>query len=544
MARSTRSAPRSVVLAASACESARLMLNSKSPRHPNGLSNSSGQLGKNLTDSTGLSVGGFIPKLLDMPAHNEDGTGGMHLFMPWWLDNKKLNFPRGYHIEIGGGRDMPGYGFGGGIQCDARQHGRRLRREAEGRVPALLRRVGRLRRTRRDGAERRTATARSIRTRWTRYGIPVLRFHWKWGESEILQAKHMQETFREIIQQMGGEPSGTMPGSRGRLRARGRRPNHSRGRLHAHGRRPEDVGAERVVPGARGEKRRCLRRRSVRHQRRQELHVDDHGAGLADQHAPGRRDEEGERVAMEITRRNALKIIGATPVAAGLGLGDHAVANRPPRLRRTRTLAASRRTRRQRPSGPYKPKFFTAHEYATVTLLGQHHHPERRSLRQRQRRRRAAVHRLHDDRSPRPADADARRPALARPSRRARGSASRLLIARRRTRTRFSTTSRIRTRATPEFTQGAAFFASMRDLVATGFFTSRMGIDDIGYMGNRRRLGRLPDGVPRPPGAQGMRLTRRDAVVAASRRAARRRRRLRSRPTRPSWGPARCRGRP
>ena len=89
---------KAVVLAASACESARLMLNSRSPRHPNGLSNSSGQLGKNLTDSTGLSVGGFIPKLLDMPAHNEDGTGGMHLFMPWWLDNKKLNFPRGYHI--------------------------------------------------------------------------------------------------------------------------------------------------------------------------------------------------------------------------------------------------------------------------------------------------------------------------------------------------------------------------------------------------------------------------------------------------------------
>ncbi|HMJ87093.1 MAG TPA: GMC family oxidoreductase N-terminal domain-containing protein, partial [Vicinamibacterales bacterium] len=55
---------KAVVLAASACESARLMLNSKSPRHPNGLSNSSGQLGKNLTDSTGLSVGGFIPKLL------------------------------------------------------------------------------------------------------------------------------------------------------------------------------------------------------------------------------------------------------------------------------------------------------------------------------------------------------------------------------------------------------------------------------------------------------------------------------------------------
>src|SRR3989441_7588355 len=37
------------------------------------------------------------------------------LYMPWWLDNKTLDFPRGYHIEIWGGTHMPGYGFMGGI---------------------------------------------------------------------------------------------------------------------------------------------------------------------------------------------------------------------------------------------------------------------------------------------------------------------------------------------------------------------------------------------------------------------------------------------
>ena len=36
--------------------------------------------------------------------------------MPWWLDNKKLDFPRGYHIEIWGGTGQPAYGFMGGIQ--------------------------------------------------------------------------------------------------------------------------------------------------------------------------------------------------------------------------------------------------------------------------------------------------------------------------------------------------------------------------------------------------------------------------------------------
>ena len=46
--------------------------------------------------------------MMDSVPHNEDGVGGAHLYMPWWLDNKKLDFPRGYHIEIGGGRRMPG----------------------------------------------------------------------------------------------------------------------------------------------------------------------------------------------------------------------------------------------------------------------------------------------------------------------------------------------------------------------------------------------------------------------------------------------------
>jgi len=39
-------------------------------------------------------------------------------------------------------------------------------------------------------------------------------------------------------------------------------------------------------------------------------------------------------------------------------------------------------------------------------------------------------------------------------------------------------------RATPEMSQGVAFFNLFRDLVASGFWTSRMGMDDIGYMGN------------------------------------------------------------
>ena len=101
-----------VVLAASACSTARILLNSKSQTHPNGLGNSSNLVGKYVHDSTGSDRMAFVPDLMNRKIYNEDGVGGMHLYSPWWLDNKKLDFPRGYHIEVWGGLGMPSYGFG------------------------------------------------------------------------------------------------------------------------------------------------------------------------------------------------------------------------------------------------------------------------------------------------------------------------------------------------------------------------------------------------------------------------------------------------
>lgn len=40
-------------------------------------------------------------------------------------------------------------------------------------------------------------------------------------------------------------------------------------------------------------------------------------------------------------------------------------------------------------------------------------------------------------------------------------------------------------KARPEMAQGVAFFSLMRDLTSTGFFTSEMGVKDIGYQGNK-----------------------------------------------------------
>ncbi len=200
---------KAVVLAASACESARLLLNSKSSLFPDGLANSSGTVGRYLTDTTGTDVMGFIPSMRDGVPHNEDGAGGAHLYMPWWLDNAKLDFPRGYHIEIWGGRGMPGYGFMGGIQNypGGGGYGKDLKNMYRSYYGATVGFSGRGEMI--PNADSYCEIDPNVVDRW---GIPVLRFHFGWSEHEVRQVRHMQETFREIIDVMGGEALWPMPG--------------------------------------------------------------------------------------------------------------------------------------------------------------------------------------------------------------------------------------------------------------------------------------------------------------------------------------------
>jgi choline dehydrogenase-like flavoprotein len=203
---------RIVVLAASCCESARLLLNSTSPRFPNGLANSSNVVGKYLTDSTGLSVQGFIPGLMDTPRYNSDGVGGAHLYIPWWGDNRALGFPRGYHIELGGGFGMPGYGFGSGIQnypgSSGGGYGESLKAEYRRYYGAFVNFAGRGEQVAREDCY--CEIDPNVVDKW---GIPVLRFHHTWSDHERMQARHMQETFRTIIAEMGGTPTTEMPDS-------------------------------------------------------------------------------------------------------------------------------------------------------------------------------------------------------------------------------------------------------------------------------------------------------------------------------------------
>ena len=206
---------RAVVLGASACSSARILLNSKSAQHPNGLGNSSDVVGRYLHDSTGAGRMGFIPDLMNRKTYNEDGVGGMHVYSPWWLDNKNLDFPRGYHIEIWGGLGMPSYGFGfnasglneyvGGTLGG---YGDKLRDDVKRFYGSVIGLSGR-------GEsiamyENRCKIDPNTVDQW---GIPVLKFNYQWSDYERLQAKHMTETFDEILENMGATVLGDRPGA-------------------------------------------------------------------------------------------------------------------------------------------------------------------------------------------------------------------------------------------------------------------------------------------------------------------------------------------
>jgi choline dehydrogenase-like flavoprotein len=134
----------------------------------------------------------------------------MHIYSPWWLDNKKLDFPRGYHIEYWGGMSQPAYGFGwdiqnlngkypvNGRQKEAGGYGKSLKEDYRYFYGAGVGMAGRGEAIPRY--ENRCTIDENV---VDKYGIPVLKFDVKWSDYEIKQARHMKETFKEIMHKMG-----------------------------------------------------------------------------------------------------------------------------------------------------------------------------------------------------------------------------------------------------------------------------------------------------------------------------------------------------
>ena len=196
---------RVVVLAASSAESVRILLNSKNAQFPNGVANSSGLLGKYIMDTVATSLAGQVPALESLPLHNEDGAGGAHMYAPWWLYQQqhagKLDFARGYHIEFSTGRKMPEAGFSSGLEwLTGGTYGRSFKEDVRRYYGSTLSFGGRGEMIPNDDCF--CDLDPEVKDKW---GLPVLRFHWKWSPHELRQVAHQQQTFKAVIESMGGK---------------------------------------------------------------------------------------------------------------------------------------------------------------------------------------------------------------------------------------------------------------------------------------------------------------------------------------------------
>ena len=177
-----------------------------------------------------------------------------------------------------------------------------------------------------------------------------------------------------------------------------------------------------------------------------------------------------------IKRRTALQIIASAPAAAALTWTNAEAAQAHDHAQAARTTAA-------KSGAPYKPKFFTAHEWATVRVLVDIILPK-------------------DERSGSATDVGV--PEFMdfiindRPDRQTamRGGLAWIDVEcqRRFDKTFLDCATAQRTdvlddiawpeKAKPEHSHGVAFFNSFRDLTATGFWTTKVGMQDLQYMGN------------------------------------------------------------
>ena len=188
---------RVVVLGASTLESARLILLSKSRHHPNGIGNSSNHAGHNFCEHLmGPSVTGLVKDMVGKPRTLDDGRpGGFYLPRFRNLSEKRTDFIRGYGFEGESGTTIfPEHaastpGFGRAFKKTVRdQAGAFISMGGFGEVLARY--------------ENYVDLDPAVKDRW---GIPVLRFQYRFGDNERKMAADMADTAREMFESAGFE---------------------------------------------------------------------------------------------------------------------------------------------------------------------------------------------------------------------------------------------------------------------------------------------------------------------------------------------------
>jgi choline dehydrogenase-like flavoprotein len=177
-----------VVLSASAFESARILLNSKSRQYPNGLANSSGQVGRNIVDHIQCEGYGSLPQLYGMESMNTDSYGD-GAYMPRFNRSyqKSLGYIRGFGIQSGSGHGIASRypGFGSSLKKAIKRRymswfgfgcfGERLAN------PETYMEID-------------PSGEKDI------YGIPTIRIHAKTGDNEKKMFKDMQNQLRMLLE--------------------------------------------------------------------------------------------------------------------------------------------------------------------------------------------------------------------------------------------------------------------------------------------------------------------------------------------------------
>jgi choline dehydrogenase-like flavoprotein len=185
-----------VVLAASTLESSRLMLLSKSSAHPNGIGNSSNHVGHNFCEHVmGPGISGIVKELVGKPRTLDDGRpAGFYLARFRNLSERHPKFIRGYGFEGEGGTTMIPHsivapGFGAGYKKAVRDYaGAVIGMGGFGEVLARY--------------ENYVDIDPAVKDKW---GIPVLRFHYNFGDNEKSMVEDMADTAREMFEEAGIE---------------------------------------------------------------------------------------------------------------------------------------------------------------------------------------------------------------------------------------------------------------------------------------------------------------------------------------------------
>lgn len=190
---------KAVVVAASCVESARILLNSESTRFPDGVANSSGQVGRNLCDHLYGTTGyGYLPQLLGQPSFPDNISSSQVVWMPRWqnLDNPhQEKYIRGYSIyPTGGCVEFPWYneqieGFGPEFKRDIKRY-----------YPTPVSFYCQIPSQRSDANYvDLDPEVKDV------YGIPVARIHFQWGANELLMWEQSKAVTAGVIRASGGE---------------------------------------------------------------------------------------------------------------------------------------------------------------------------------------------------------------------------------------------------------------------------------------------------------------------------------------------------